>query len=180
MFKKVKSLLLASLLVVSMSGNAFAAEPGEGEGSGGTTATNTCIIKGNAGTHKEEDHLHIITKDDRQTQAKIDAMIKKLKDDVAANNANVKDKYGTENYMQINEEPGKWISVSKKDSQGNYSLIEKIQYEVYTTDDQKEDKGWVDLEITPETGDAIALGGLVIAGVAVVALALNNKKKNKK
>ena len=181
MFKKVKSLLIASLLVVSMSGNVFAAEPGDGAEAGATTKASDCIISGGAGNHNSETHIHTITKNgDRQTQAKINAMIAKLKEDVNAINANVKEKYGTENYMKIEEEEGKWISVSKIDSNRNYSLIEKIQYEVYTDNDQKTLKGWVESTISPETGDTIALGGLAVASAAVIALVVNNKKKNKK
>ena len=183
MFKKVKSLLLASLLVVSMSGNVFAAEGEGGEEAGATTEASTCIIKGNAGIHKEEDHLHTITKDDRQTQAKINAMIADLKSKVAEKNTAAGGEYLTTK-EEITEEGKGWIAVyqlfdNDNDGDKDEILVEKIEYVVYTAEDQK-DKGWVNLEITPETGDAIALGGLAIAGVAVVALALNNKKKNKK
>ena len=166
MFKKIRGLVVAGLLVVGMSGNIFADNYTIGSTSG-------CILNGSAGVHNDENHTHIIKKEDRQTQTKIDEMIDSIYEQVNGVNS-VYEGY----FTVVNSPEDEYIEVYRN-FDGQQILVERIDYVVYTEEDQLE-KGWLDLEITPETGDAIALGGLAIAGVAAGALALNNKKKNKK
>lgn len=57
----------------------------------------------------------------------------------------------------------------------NNTIVERIQIEFIDT----LDKGWIP-EITPGTGQALAVGGIVIGAAAAVGLLVNNRKKDEK
>lgn len=80
---------------------------------------------------------------------------------------NVADNYVT---IEAGEEKGEYHVYTNVS--GEKKLIEVIFIDFFESDS----KGWVP-EITPGTGQAIAVGGIVILAVASVGLLVNNKKK---
>ena len=163
MLKRVRGLVVAGLLVVGMSGNVFADNTGS-----------TCVLPSN-GEHKHETKEHIISYD----EAINDDEVTRLKDQINK----------TSEYYIAEETTGAEddVRVIEVYFDGNHDgdhtdefdkLIETIKIDVNDEVGAAVEKGWTDILI-PETGDAIALGGLAVAGVAAGALALNNKKKNK-
>ena len=164
MFKKVKSLLVAGLLVMGMSGSVFAANE------------STCVLPSD-GEHDHNTNVHTIDYD----EAINDDEVTRLKDQI-----NKTSKYyiaeeatGADDEVRIIEVYFDGNCDGDHDDVDFDKLIEIINIEVNDNVGAAVEKGWEDI-LTPETGDAIALGGLAVAGVAVGALALNNKKKNRK
>ena len=77
-----------------------------------------------------------------------------------------------DNYVTIEEGNEKGEYHVYTDVSGERKLIEVIFIDFFESDD----KGWVP-EITPGTGQAIAVGGLVVLAAAGVGLLVNNKKR---
>ena len=158
MLKKIKVLLVSGLMMLGMVAPSF--------------ADSVCLVSG-AGQHKG--HEHIISKEDRISQKQIDKMFKELQEK--------NDKY----YHVEHKKEEKAIYVyedfdmnGKPDEQcGKLKIVEKIKYEPNNEVGDCVNKGWGKIEITPETGDVVALGGTSMAVVAAGALALLNKKSKK-
>ena len=171
MFKKVKSLLVAGLLVMGMSGSVFAANE------------STCVVPA-TGTHGTGENAHVHTIE--YEEAINNDEVTNLKDEI---NKNSKYYIAEEGSEVINDKGNTVRTIDvyfdancdgdRNDGELGDRLIETIKIEVNGNVGAAVEKGWEDI-LTPETGDAIALGGLAVAGVAVGALALNNKKKNRK
>ena len=172
MFKKIRGLMVAGLLVIGMSGSVFAANESE------------CVING-AGAHGEGEnaHVHTIEYKDGVTSTEIERLLEEINGDTGNN------KY----YKAI-------TVTAEKDDKGNDKLIVNVYLDANLDGEITEgqygdklveqlvmtannnvgvDKGWFE-EIAPETGDAIALGGLVVVAIASVGLVIVNRKKRNK
>ena len=174
MIKNVKSLIVAGLLVVGMSGNVFADKvPAE------------CFV--NVGSHDAAKHEHVITEADLVKAEDFEAFLAKLSAE--------SDKHGyilkketlkdgrikvevfidwnldgkIENYTQVGS--GKLIEEEK--------VLETIYFKA--GDEKINNKGLLPEipDIVPGTGDGLMLGGLAIALVAGAIVVFVNKKDKK-
>ena len=175
MFKKVKSLLVAGLLVAGMSGSVFAANPADTNENWTEIRSEIEAITGGDIAQKVDgvDHYYVededgVTKHNFETSI-VQEIESRKKDGLVIAHEEINDDRGYQmKYLIYND--------NNYDNSADELLMVVL---VDWADDVVTENGW-DIGITPETGDTIALGGLVVAGVAVGALALNNKKKNKK
>ena len=83
---------------------------------------------------------------------------------------NFNDKTNKNNGMRIEYDKNEKVYVVIENI--NNTIVERIQIEFIDT----LDKGWIP-EITPGTGQALAVGGIVIGAVAAVGLLVNNRKR---
>lgn len=164
MFKRVKTLLASGVLVLGMAMPAFA---------DGNNWDIECFLS-NVGSHAEG-RVHYIedenvvkeTDFDKEVFKKID---EKQKDGLVIEKLD-SDKDGYDK---------KYVIYADKDYDNVKDSPEVIVETIYIDfgDDVSGQKGWID-EITPGTGDALALGGLAVAAVAAGGLTIVNKKRNK-
>jgi hypothetical protein len=84
----------------------------------------------------------------------------------------IKDVNEADNYVTIEEGNEKGEYHVYTNVSGEKKLIEVIFIDFFESDS----KGWVP-EITPGTGQALAVGGIVIGAGAAVGLLVNNRKR---
>ena len=83
---------------------------------------------------------------------------------------NFNDKTDKDNGMRIDYDKTNNVYIVYENV--NNSIVERIQIEFIDT----LDKGWIP-EITPGTGQALAVGGIVVGAAAAVGLLVNNRKR---
>ena len=179
MFKRVKSLVLAGALVLGMAVPAFAAE--YGELTPRQQATYDEILKNykakiTAGTRDDNTGIRFIGKLDYVSNDDMDKFVNSINNN--NNNGlrvfNEPCTEGDHNDCNVYKVVFDSDFDGDPDEDANDVLIEVLHVEI--NNEKIGDKGVFD-DITLETGDMIAYGGLAIAVIAGAGLYISNKKR---
>ena len=177
MFKRVKSLVLAGVLVLGMAVPAFA----EGETTFDKVKNNYLNSMTGVGSRPDGSDIRTITKDDYVSAAEWQKFINGINDEKQIEIDG--EKVNTNNRLVItayDEDITQYKVYFDADSDNQIdepgdTLIETINIEI--NNDAAQGKGLIGDIISPETGDIIAYGGLGLAVIAGAGLYISNKKR---
>lgn len=127
--------------------------------------------------HIDTSSIYSQYKDNMEALGKLENGVRTIGKDAAISQDAWDDFYtkfnATKNFMKMEKikenEYGVYISL---DNESKGELVETIKIEFFNS----EDKGWLP-EITPGTGQALTVGGIVIGATAVAGLLVNNRRK---